>query len=112
MHTYNLVGKGSSSTHSPYTKVYIAWLAQVSLPINCFQSCTGLLPQLVGVSPEKAIKLTANDTMRDFLRNKDGTLPLWKECIAGGTVGDRNGRGRGVGGWGGEAINNVYVYIS
>ena len=54
-------------------------------------SCTfppfaGLLPQLVGVSPEKAIKLTANDTMRDYLRNKDGSLPLWKECIAGGTV--------------------------
>jgi len=26
--------------------------------------CIGLLPQLMGVSPEKAIKLTANDTMR------------------------------------------------
>ena len=48
---------------------------------------SGLLPQLVGVSPEKAIKLTANDTMRDYLREKDGTLPVWKECVAGGTVG-------------------------
>ena len=46
----------------------------------------GLLPQLVGVSPEKAIKLTMNDTMRDFLRGKDGSLPLWKECVAGGCV--------------------------
>ncbi len=46
----------------------------------------GLIPQLVGVSPEKAIKLMANDTMRDLLRKKDGSLALWKECIAGGTV--------------------------
>ena len=51
------------------------------------QYVIGLVPQLVGVSPEKAIKLTANDTMRDFLRSKkDGSLPVWKECIAGGTV--------------------------
>ena len=56
--------------------------------------CLGLLPQLVGVSPEKAIKLTANDTMRDFLRNKDGTLPLWKECIAGGSVSNYRNRCR------------------
>ena len=40
----------------------------------------------MGVSPEKAIKLTMNDTMRDFLREKDGSLPLWKECVAGGSV--------------------------
>ena len=48
----------------------------------------GLLPQLVGVSPEKAIKLTANDFMRDTLRSIDGTLPLYREIIAGGTVSD------------------------
>jgi solute carrier family 25 aspartate/glutamate transporter 12/13 len=47
----------------------------------------GLLPQLVGVSPEKAIKLTANDFMRDTLRSIDGTLPLYRECIAGGCGG-------------------------
>lgn len=46
----------------------------------------GLLPQLVGVSPEKAIKLTANDFMRDHLRSIDNSLPLYRECIAGGTV--------------------------
>ena len=48
----------------------------------------GLLPQLVGVSPEKAIKLTANDFMRDTLRSIDGTLPLYREIIAGGSVSD------------------------
>ena len=46
----------------------------------------GLLPQLMGVSPEKAIKLTVNDTVRDLLTNKKGELPLWKEAIAGGCV--------------------------
>ena len=40
----------------------------------------------MGVSPEKAIKLTANDTMRDLLTTKDGKLAVWKECIAGGCV--------------------------
>lgn len=47
----------------------------------------GLGPQLVGVCPEKAIKLTMNDFMRDQLMNKDGTLPLWAEMVAGGTAG-------------------------
>ncbi|RUS72268.1 hypothetical protein EGW08_019969 [Elysia chlorotica] len=47
----------------------------------------GLAPQLVGVAPEKAIKLTMNDLMRDKLMTKDGTLPLWAEMVAGGTAG-------------------------
>ena len=46
----------------------------------------GLLPQLMGVAPEKTITLTTNFTMRDFLTSKDGELPLWKECIAGVSV--------------------------
>ncbi|GFR64060.1 calcium-binding mitochondrial carrier protein Aralar1, partial [Elysia marginata] len=47
----------------------------------------GLAPQLVGVAPEKAIKLTMNDLVRDKLMTKDGTLPLWAEMVAGGTAG-------------------------
>ncbi len=43
----------------------------------------------MGVAPEKAIKLMANDTMRDLLRSDDGSISLWKEVIAGGTVGGR-----------------------
>lgn len=31
----------------------------------------GLLPQLVGVAPEKAIKLTVNDLLRDMFTNRD-----------------------------------------
>ena len=44
----------------------------------------GLVPQLVGVAPEKAIKLTMNDLMRDKMTHfNDGKLPLWGEVIAG-----------------------------
>lgn len=46
----------------------------------------GLLPQIVGVAPEKAIKLTTNDFVRDrFTFN--GHIPLWAEIIAGGCGG-------------------------
>ncbi len=47
----------------------------------------GLIPQLVGVAPEKAIKLTVNDFIRDRLTLADGTIPLWAEIVAGGCAG-------------------------
>jgi solute carrier family 25 aspartate/glutamate transporter 12/13 len=48
----------------------------------------GVLPQLVGVAPEKAIKLTVNDIVRGkFLNTKTGEIPLWAEILAGGTAG-------------------------
>jgi len=47
----------------------------------------GLAPQLVGVAPEKAIKLTMNDLLRDKLTGKDGKIPLWAEFVAGGCAG-------------------------
>ncbi|KAM8934082.1 electrogenic aspartate/glutamate antiporter SLC25A12, mitochondrial [Pelodytes ibericus] len=47
----------------------------------------GLLPQLVGVAPEKAIKLTVNDLVRDKCTQKDGSVPLLAEIMAGGCAG-------------------------
>lgn len=47
----------------------------------------GLVPQLMGVSPEKAIKLTVNDLVRDKLMDKNGNLPMWAEVLAGGCAG-------------------------
>jgi len=47
----------------------------------------GLAPQLVGVAPEKAIKLTMNDLMRSKLAKPDGSMPLWSECLSGGIAG-------------------------
>ncbi|GAB1290543.1 Calcium-binding mitochondrial carrier protein Aralar2 [Apodemus speciosus] len=47
----------------------------------------GLLPQLLGVAPEKAIKLTVNDFVRDKFMHKDGSVPLLAEIFAGGCAG-------------------------
>ncbi|XP_049306383.1 calcium-binding mitochondrial carrier protein Aralar1 isoform X3 [Bactrocera dorsalis] len=47
----------------------------------------GLLPQLMGVAPEKAIKLTVNDLVRDKFTDKQGVIPLWSEIMAGACAG-------------------------
>ncbi|XP_053118684.1 electrogenic aspartate/glutamate antiporter SLC25A13, mitochondrial isoform X1 [Hemicordylus capensis] len=47
----------------------------------------GLLPQLLGVAPEKAIKLTVNDFVRDKFMTKDGSVPLAAEILAGSCAG-------------------------
>lgn len=44
------------------------------------------MPQLMGVAPEKAIKLTVNDFVRDKLMDKNGNLPLYGEIMSGGCV--------------------------
>lgn len=48
----------------------------------------GLVPQLMGVAPEKAIKLTVNDFVRDKFMDKNSNLPLYGEIVAGGCVSD------------------------
>jgi len=49
---------------------------------------SGVLPQLVGVAPEKAIKLTMNDLVRGkFTDAKTGAIPYRYELLAGGTAG-------------------------
>ena len=48
---------------------------------------SGVLPQLVGVAPEKAIKLTVNDLVRGHFSNKDGKIWLPHEILAGGSAG-------------------------
>ncbi|XP_068985225.1 calcium-binding mitochondrial carrier protein Aralar1 isoform X1 [Bombus flavifrons] len=47
----------------------------------------GLVPQLMGVAPEKAIKLTVNDFVRDKFMDKNSNLPLFGEIIAGACAG-------------------------
>lgn len=47
----------------------------------------GLVPQLIGVAPEKAIKLTVNDLVRDKLMDKKGNITLSGEIIAGACAG-------------------------
>lgn len=49
---------------------------------------SGVLPQLVGVAPEKAIKLTVNDLVRGFFADKKtGQIKLQHEILAGGSAG-------------------------
>lgn len=48
---------------------------------------SGVLPQLVGVAPEKAIKLTVNDLVRGYFSDEQGKIKLGHELLAGGTAG-------------------------
>lgn len=48
---------------------------------------SGLKPQLVGVAPEKAIKLAVNDFVREFFRADNGKVPRPAEVLAGATAG-------------------------
>ncbi|KAK4122435.1 mitochondrial carrier [Parathielavia appendiculata] len=48
---------------------------------------SGVLPQLVGVAPEKAIKLTVNDLVRGWLTDKQGKIWWGSELLAGGAAG-------------------------
>ncbi|CAG0916261.1 unnamed protein product [Notodromas monacha] len=47
----------------------------------------GCAVNVLFITPEKAIKLTANDFFRHQLRTKDGRLPLFREMMAGGGAG-------------------------
>ena len=49
---------------------------------------SGVLPQLIGVAPEKAIKLTVNDLVRGRYTNKETGSIWWAhEVLAGGSAG-------------------------
>lgn len=49
---------------------------------------SGVIPQLIGVAPEKAIKLTVNDLVRNFFTDKDtGKIKYSHEFIAGASAG-------------------------
>ena len=47
----------------------------------------GLGANLIGVIPEKAIKLAANEYFREMLEQPDGSIRLHHEVIAGGSAG-------------------------
>lgn len=50
---------------------------------------SGLLPQIIGVAPEKAIKLTLNDLIRGFGKRQslNGDITIGWEILAGSTAG-------------------------
>lgn len=49
---------------------------------------SGVIPQLIGVAPEKAIKLTVNDLVRGYFTDKEtNRIRYSQEVLAGGTAG-------------------------
>ncbi|RLN32341.1 hypothetical protein BBJ28_00022509 [Nothophytophthora sp. Chile5] len=66
-------------------------------PIQCFKHIVatdgarglyrGLPPTLVGVLPEKAIKLAVNEQLREHLADADGKLTVGKQVLAGAGAG-------------------------
>jgi len=47
----------------------------------------GIIPNLIGVTPEKAIKLAVNEKAREMLEDEDGNITLMHEVFAGGSAG-------------------------
>jgi len=47
----------------------------------------GLGPQMIGVGPEKALKLVVNDTIRDALKKPDGSISTASALVAGACAG-------------------------
>lgn len=47
----------------------------------------GLGPNLIGVTPEKALKLAVNERLREALEEEDGSITLPHEIMAGGGAG-------------------------
>jgi len=66
-------------------------------PVDCFKSIlakegagglyNGLKANLIGVTPEKAIKLAVNDKVREMLEKEDGSIEFKHEILAGATAG-------------------------
>ncbi|KAK7206323.1 mitochondrial carrier domain-containing protein [Myxozyma melibiosi] len=48
---------------------------------------SGLGPQLIGVAPEKAIKLTVNDLARGMFTDEEGNISLKGEILSGASAG-------------------------
>lgn len=47
----------------------------------------GLVPNLIGIVPEKAIKLGANDLIRDYFADENGNVSLAKGALSGAMAG-------------------------
>lgn len=66
-------------------------------PFQCFQTILrtegasglyrGLSANLIGVTPEKAIKLAVNEILREKYTSDDGSIKLWQEMVSGAGAG-------------------------
>uniref|UniRef100_A0AAQ6ANS2 EF-hand domain-containing protein n=1 Tax=Amphiprion ocellaris TaxID=80972 RepID=A0AAQ6ANS2_AMPOC len=83
---YHLV-ETQKQTHGDSSRPVWLQAAESAYRFTLGSIAGGLVPQLIGVAPEKAIKLTVNDFVRDKFTTKDDTIPLFAEILAGGCAG-------------------------
>jgi len=79
-------GKPSPFKGGPYTGIFDC-LRKMATKEGFRALYKGIPIQLIGIIPEKALKLSVNDFARYQVRNKDGSIDLMWEGIAGGTAG-------------------------
>eukprot|EP00013_Stygamoeba_regulata_P000277 CAMPEP_0177636556 /NCGR_PEP_ID=MMETSP0447-20121125/4501_1 /TAXON_ID=0 /ORGANISM="Stygamoeba regulata, Strain BSH-02190019" /LENGTH=318 /DNA_ID=CAMNT_0019138425 /DNA_START=101 /DNA_END=1057 /DNA_ORIENTATION=+ len=72
----------AKGTVKQYSSIFDCWMKMVRAE-GPFSLYRGLPVQLIGIVPEKALKLTINDFVRYITRNPDGTIDLWAEGLAG-----------------------------
>ncbi|RZB41571.1 mitochondrial glutamate carrier 1-like, partial [Asbolus verrucosus] len=78
-------------------RMYTSMLIFASIRFDCFKKTykaegyfgmyRGSAVNILLITPEKAIKLAANDFFRYHLRTKEGTLPMLRQMTAGGLAG-------------------------
>uniref|UniRef100_A0A672IUN8 Calcium-binding mitochondrial carrier protein Aralar1-like n=1 Tax=Salarias fasciatus TaxID=181472 RepID=A0A672IUN8_SALFA len=83
---YHLV-ETQKQTHGDGSRPVWLQVAESAYRFTLGSIAGGLVPQLIGVAPEKAIKLTVNDFVRDKFTQKDNSIPLFAEIMAGGCAG-------------------------
>eukprot|EP00494_Astrolonche_serrata_P025819 UN26080 len=74
-----------------------AGMPSYSGPVDCIKQMykaeglrgfyNGLVPNLTGVAPEKALKLAVNEKVREMLEDEDGNIELYQEVMAGASAG-------------------------
>lgn len=81
----NQKSTGNFASQKLYNNFWDVW-KHIFKHEGFFALYKGLGPQMIGVGPEKAIKLVVNDTVRDIFRT-DGEVPEWAALVAGATAG-------------------------
>uniref|UniRef100_A0A673J421 Calcium-binding mitochondrial carrier protein Aralar1-like n=1 Tax=Sinocyclocheilus rhinocerous TaxID=307959 RepID=A0A673J421_9TELE len=84
---YNLAEVQRQHSHADVSRPVWLQAAESAYRFTLGSIAGGLVPQLIGVAPEKAIKLTVNDFVRDKFTTKDDTIALAAEILAGGCAG-------------------------
>uniref|UniRef100_A0AAZ3R6K3 EF-hand domain-containing protein n=1 Tax=Oncorhynchus tshawytscha TaxID=74940 RepID=A0AAZ3R6K3_ONCTS len=84
---YNLVEVQRQLSGGDPSRSVLIQVAESAYRFGLGSIAGGLVPQLLGVAPEKAIKLTVNDFIRGKTRQKDGSIPVPAEILAGACAG-------------------------